>query len=134
MSAGAIALLGFLTYLASMDMISEKVMSEVAESFDEGDIEALANDPAVKDLIESHSGDLTAVNLKESSLPIRTKEEAVKKISKDFTVKEIREVALKAKGGLTSEEQGEIYSLLTDRLTEEELTALKMIAIQEMKK
>ncbi len=134
MSACALSFLGFLVYLASMDMISEKVMSEVAGSFNEKDIEALENDPAVKDLIERHSGDLSGVDLKKSSLPITTKEEAVKKISKDFTVKEIREVVSKAKGGFTPDEQKEIYSLLTDRLTEEELTALKMIAIQELEK
>jgi hypothetical protein len=107
-------------------------MTEVAGSITEDDIKVLSNDPAVKDLIESHS--VSTVNLEETSLPITTKEEAVNKISQDFSVKEIRQVASKVKGGLTPEEKSEIYSLLTDRLTEEELTALKIIAIKEMKK
>jgi hypothetical protein len=134
MSVCAVLFLGVLAYLASMDLISDKIMTEVAGSITEGDIEMLSNDPAVKDLIESHSEALSTVDLEETSLPITTKEEAVKKISQDFSVKEIRQVASKIKGGLTPEEQSEVYSLLTDRLTEEELTALKIIAIQEMKK
>jgi hypothetical protein len=132
MSLCAVLFLGVLAYLASMDMISDKVMTEVAGSITEDDIKVLSNDPAVKDLIESHS--VSTVNLEETSLPITTKEEAVNKISQDFSVKEIRQVASKVKGGLTPEEKSEIYSLLTDRLTEEELTALKIIAIKEMKK
>jgi hypothetical protein len=132
MSLCAVLFLGVLAYLASMDMISDKVMTEVAGSITEYDIKVLSNDPAVKDLIESHS--VSTVNLEETSMPITTKEEAVNKISQDFSVKEIRQVASKVKGGLTPEEKSEIYSLLTDRLTEEELTALKIIAIKEMKK
>ncbi|MBT2690903.1 hypothetical protein J7I93_22450 [Bacillus sp. ISL-47] len=133
-SACAVLFLGVLAYFASMEMISDKVMAEVAGSITEGDIEMLSKDPSVKELIKKHSKAISTMDLDKTSLPITTKEEAVEKISQDFSVEEIRQVASKVKDGLTSEEEKEIYSLLNDRLTEEELTALKIIAIQEMQK
>ncbi len=126
--------MGFLTYFASMDLISNKVMTEVASSITNDDLEMLAADPNVEALLGSSPEDLTAVNLEKTSLPIKTKEEAVKKISESFSLKEIQQSVSKVKGGLTAEEQNELYSLLTERLSEEELTALKIIAVQETNK
>lgn len=126
--------MGFLIYFASMDLISNKVMTEVAGSITEDDLEMLASDPNVETLLGSSQDDLKAVNLEETSLPIKTKEVAVKKISESFSMKEIQQSVLKVKGGLTAEEQNELYSLLTKRLSEEELTALKIIALKEVKK
>ncbi len=126
--------MGFLIYFASMDLISNKVMTEVAGSITENDLEMLANDPNVEALLGSSQDDLKAIDFEETSLPIKTKEEAVKKISESFSMKEIQQSVSKLKGGLTAEEQNEIYSLLTERLSEEELTALKLIAIQEVKR
>ncbi|MDM5225778.1 hypothetical protein QUF73_06085 [Cytobacillus sp. NJ13] len=133
-TGGSIILLGFLIYFASMDLISNKVMTEVAGSITEDDLEMLASDPNVETLLGSSQDDLKAVNLEETSLPIKTKEVAVKKISESFSMKEIQQSVLKVKGGLTAEEQNELYSLLTKRLSEEELTALKIIALKEVKK
>ncbi|MBX9973669.1 hypothetical protein [Cytobacillus firmus] len=133
-TGGSFILLGFLIYFASMDLISNKVMIEVAGSVTEDDLEMLASDPNVEALLGSSQDDLKAVKLEETSLPIKTKEEAVKKISESFSMKEIQQSVLKVKGGLTAEEQNELYSLLTERLSEEELTALKIIALQEVKK
>ncbi|MDF2040055.1 hypothetical protein LIT38_11205 [Bacillus sp. CMF12] len=132
-TGGSFILLGFLIYFASMDLISNKVMTEVAGSITEDDLEMLASDPNVEALLGSSQDDLKAVDLEETSLPIKTKEEAVKKISESFSMKEIQQSVSKVKGGLTAEEQNELYSLLTERLSEEELTALKLIAIQEVK-
>ncbi|MBN8199931.1 MULTISPECIES: hypothetical protein [Bacillaceae] len=133
-TGGSFILLGFLIYFASMDLISNKVMTEVAGSITENDLEMLANDPNVEALLGSSQDDLKAIDFEETSLPIKTKEEAVKKISESFSMKEIQQSVSKLKGGLTAEEQNEIYSLLTERLSEEELTALKLIAIQEVKR
>ncbi|UQX55858.1 hypothetical protein M5V91_09545 [Cytobacillus pseudoceanisediminis] len=133
-TGGSFILLGFLTYFASMDLISNKVMTEVAGSITNDDLEMLAADPNVEALLGSSPEDLTAVNLEKTSLPIKTKEEAVKKISESFSLKEIQQSVSKVKGGLTAEEQNELYSLLTERLSEEELTALKIIAVQETNK
>ncbi|WP_264739082.1 hypothetical protein [Cytobacillus firmus] len=132
-TGGSFILLGFLIYFASMDLISNKVMTEVAGSITEDDLEMLGSDPNVEALLGSSQDDLKAVDLEETSLPIKTKEEAVKKISESFSMKEIQQSISKVKGGLTAEEQNELYSLLTERLSEEELTALKLIAIQEVK-
>lgn len=126
--------MGFLTYFSSMDLILNKVMTEVASSITNDDLEMLAADPNVEALLGSSPEDLTAVNLEKTSLPIKTKEEAVKKISESFSLKEIQQSVSKVKGGLTAEEQNELYSLLTERLSEEELTALKIIAVQETNK
>lgn len=125
--------MGFLIYFASMNSISNKVMTEVAGSITEDDLEMLASDPNVEALLGSSEDDLIAVDLQKTSLPIKTKEEAVKKISESFSIDEIQKSASKVKGGLTAAEKNELYSLLTERLSEEELTALKIIAVQESK-
>lgn len=125
--------MGFLIYFASMNSISNKVMTEVAGSITEDDLEMLASDPNVEALLGSSEDDLIAVDLQKTSLPIKTKEEAMKKISESFSIDEIQKSASKVKGGLTAAEKNELYSLLTERLSEEELTALKIIAVQEAK-
>jgi hypothetical protein len=125
--------LGFLIYFASMNSISNKVMTEVAGSITEDDLAMLASDPNVEALLGSSEDDLIAVDLQKTSLPIKTKEEAMKKISESFSIDEIQKSASKVKGGLTAAEKNELYSLLTERLSEEELTALKIIAVQEAK-
>lgn len=109
-------------------------MTEVAASITEDDLEMLASDPNVEALLGNSMGDLKAADLQKTSLPIKTKEEAVKKISESFSIDEIRQSVSKVKGGLTAEEQNELYSLLTERLSDEELTALKIIAVQEAKR
>lgn len=125
--------MGFLIYFASMNSISNKVMTEVAGSITVDDLEMLASDPNVEALLGSSEDDLIALDLQKTSLPIKTKEEAVKKISESFSIDEIQKSASKVKGGLTAAEKNELYSLLTERLSEEELTALKIIAVQESK-
>lgn len=125
--------MGFLIYFASMNLISNKVMTEVARSITADDLEMLASDPDVAALLGNSMDELKAADLQMTSLPIKTKEEAVKKISESFSMDEIRQSFSKVKGGLTAEEQKELYSLLTERLSDEELTALKIIAVQEAK-
>ncbi|MBG9450582.1 hypothetical protein ABE67_14950 [Cytobacillus firmus] len=132
-TGGSFILLGFLIYFASMNSISNKVMTEVAGSITEDDLAMLASDPNVEALLGSSEDDLIAVDLQKTSLPIKTKEEAMKKISESFSIDEIQKSASKVKGGLTAAEKNELYSLLTERLSEEELTALKIIAVQEAK-
>ncbi|MEK5063883.1 hypothetical protein [Cytobacillus sp. FSL R5-0596] len=116
-----------------MNLISNKVMTEVARSITADDLEMLASDPDVAALLGNSMDELKAADLQMTSLPIKTKEEAVKKISESFSMDEIRQSFSKVKGGLTAEEQKELYSLLTERLSDEELTALKIIAVQEAK-
>lgn len=123
--------MGFLIYFASMNFISNKVMTAVAGSITEDDLEMLASDPNVEALLGSGKVDLKAVDLQKTTLPIKTKEEAVQKISESFSIDEIQQSVSKVKGGLTVEEQNELYSLLTERLSEEEINALKIIAVQE---
>ncbi|WP_394583834.1 hypothetical protein [Cytobacillus firmus] len=130
-TGGSFILLGFLIYFVSMNSISNQVMTEVAGSITEDDLEMLASDPNVEALLGSSEDDLIAVDLQKTSLPIKTKEEAMKKISESFSIDEIQKSASKVKGGLTAAEKNELYSLLTERLSEEELTALKIIAVQE---
>ncbi|KON88672.1 hypothetical protein AF332_18915 [Sporosarcina globispora] len=133
-TGGSFIFLGFLIYFASMDLISNKVMTEVASSITDEDLEMLVNDPNIEALLGSSQNDFTTVDLEKTSLPIKTKEEAVKKISENFSMMEIQQSVSKVKGGLTAEEQNELYILLTERLSKDELNALKLIALQEVKK
>ncbi|MGG0892441.1 hypothetical protein [Cytobacillus horneckiae] len=134
MSCSSVVFTGILIYLASIEGISNTILKEVVSGISDEEIELLTSDPSVQKLMNEHTEDLRSINLKDTNLPIKTKEQAVKKLSSDFSMEEIREISSKIKNGMSTDEQSEIFNMLTERLTEEELTAIKVIAVQEMMK
>jgi hypothetical protein len=124
-----LALLGFAGYNFVMDYASDKVIDQVSNTLgaNEEGVNKLLEDPEIKKYIESGekpSGDL----------PFSTKEEAIKVVSEKYTVSEMVDLRDKAREGITSEEKAKIYQDLQSKLTEEELQALKIVALQEMQK
>ncbi|PLR80761.1 hypothetical protein CVD25_08310 [Bacillus canaveralius] len=125
---GGLGTAGFLGYNAFMGMASDKVMEQVANSISEEDVNQLVQDPSIQQLI-GENADLA--NIDTSNLPFSTKEEALKTITKEFSVKEITDITSTISDGITADEQTELLETVQSRLTEEELAALKIIAVKE---
>jgi hypothetical protein len=116
-------------YYFFMDYAADKVMDQVSTTLvaNEEEVNKLLEDPEIKKYLED--GEEAPENL-----PFTTKEEAIKIVSKKYSVNEMVEMRDKVREGLTSKEKEEIYNDLQSKLTEEELQALKVVALKEMKK
>ncbi|MDQ0269717.1 hypothetical protein [Cytobacillus purgationiresistens] len=134
MSCLAITFTFTLIYFASIEGISATVLKEVEAVISDEEIDNLITDPVIQTLLQEESQDISAINLNDSDLPLKSKGQVVKKISENFSIKEIQVVTSKVKKGITPEDKSEIMDMITNRLSEEELTAIKVIAIQEMTK
>jgi hypothetical protein len=121
--------LGFSAYNFLMDYAADKVMDQVSTTLvaNEEEVNKLLEDPEIKKYLEN--GEEVP-----SNLPFKTKEEAIKVVSKKYSVNEMVNMRDKVREGLTSQEKEEIYNDLRSKLTEEELQALKVVALKEMKK
>jgi hypothetical protein len=122
-------ILGFGAYNFIMDYASDKVMDQVSNTLvaNEEEVNKLLEDPEIKKYLED--GEEVPANL-----PFTTKEEAIKVVSKKYSVNEMVGMRDKIREGLTSEEKEEIYQDLQSKLTDEELQALKIVALKELKK
>jgi hypothetical protein len=79
------------------------------------------------------SADSVSTKGENKALP-KTKEEAFQLVLSKYSMNELKELATKAQGGVTSEEKTTIRAALTERFSEEELQALKVIGIIELAK
>lgn len=121
--------LGVAGYKFALSFISDKMMDEVAnQALNQEEIEKLKNDPEVKKLLEQ---DLSTTETED--LPFHSKEEALKTVVQKFSINELNEMKNKAIHG-TREDRAEIKAKLDERLSEEELRALKIIALKELSK
>lgn len=125
---------GYFGYQFVMGLMSDKVIEEVANNVSDEEIETMLNEPSIQQLIGENVDDIQNIDLSKTDLPFKTKEEAIKSLAKEFSVGEIKDIASKVQSGMSSEEKAELYEMVTERLTEEEMAALKMIAIQELQK
>jgi hypothetical protein len=125
---GLIAL-GVGAYFILMDYAADKVMDQVSTTLvaNDEEVNKLLEDPEIKKYLED--GEEPPENLS-----FTTKEEAIKVVSKKYSVNEMVEMRDKVREGLTKEEKEEIFKDLQSKLTEEELQALKIVALKEMKK
>ncbi len=121
--------LGFVGYNYAMDYASDKVMDQVSNTLvaNEEEVNKLLSDPEIKKFIEANE-------VPPENMPFTTKEEAMKVVSKKYSVNEMVEMRDKVREGLTASEKEEIYQDLKSKLSKEELEALKIVALKEMKK
>lgn len=124
----SLVLFGFVGYKVAVGIAAEKMISQVSNQIlTDAEIEALQMDPAIQELLENE----TAFN--EADLPFHTKEEALKTLTGEFSMAEIKDITSIVQGGLTESEKAEIEKVVFDRLTEEQLEALRLIALKEIK-
>ena len=87
---------------------------------------AIENDPELRAFLEEGK------NADRSKLPFQTKEQAIKVLVKKFNVSELQELQSKAEGGLTAAEKQNLLSDIENKLTNDEILALKMLAYKEL--
>lgn len=117
--------LGYGGYKLAVAYASDYMVEKVAdEMITEEEKEQLLSDPELVKLLED---DIT-----DDDLPFTTKEEALKVVTKKFSMSEINELREKASSGLNSETLAEIKGAIEGKLSEEEIKALKVIALKEI--
>lgn len=121
--------IGVTGYLYTMDYASEKAMNEISKELtsDEGEINKLLEDPEIRKYIET--GEVAKKNL-----PFTTKKEAVSFISDRYSIQELASIREKVSKGLNEKEKLAVYEKLLEKVTDEELMALKVVALNEVKK
>ncbi len=124
-----LGILGYGVYYFGTNMASEKLMDVVSSELEnsseiENFKQTIENDPAVQSYLEE------AESVDESTLPFSTKEEATRVLVKKVGLSEIQDIQSKVqKGQITMEE---LIQEIEGKLTEEELTALKVIVYKEL--
>lgn len=120
-------------YYFGTSIASEQIMTYVndellkEENLDEIK-EMIEADPQLKAFLTDGS------DVSNGALPFTTSEEATKAILKKFDLDEMKEVASQIKGGINKEELQELMQLMEEKLSEEEINALKVIAYKELNK
>ncbi|MEQ6377934.1 hypothetical protein RZN25_14035 [Bacillaceae bacterium S4-13-56] len=125
---GGAAIYYFGTSIASeqiMTYVNDELLKE--ENLDEIK-EMIDVDPQLKAFLTDAS------DVSNEALPFTTSEEATKAILKKIDMNEMKEVASQLKGGISKEEQEELMQLMEEKLSEEEINALKVIAYKELNK
>lgn len=121
--------IGYGVYIYGTNIASEKVADQVTtELHKSGQIDNVKkyvqSDPELKKFVkEAELADQT-------KLPFTTKEEATKVLIKKVGVSELRDIQKKAQDGTITKD--EVIQTLQGKLTEEEMTALKVIAYKEL--
>lgn len=121
--------LGYAAFYFGTNIASEKIMDNVStELHNSGEIERLKttieNDPELRSFVkEAETADT-------SKLPFTTKEEATRVLIKKVGVSELNNIRVQVQEGDASKE--EIMQNLQEKLTEEEVLALKVLAYKEL--
>ncbi|WP_010098446.1 hypothetical protein [Ornithinibacillus scapharcae] len=121
--------LGYGVYYFGTNIASDKLMEVLTTELENsGEMEniknAIESDPQLKAFLED------AASVDESTLPVKTKEEATRMIVKKVGVSGIKDIQSKVQQGEISKE--ELIREMEEKLTEEEITALKVIAYKEL--
>lgn len=121
--------LGVIGYLYTMDYASEKAMEEITKELtaNEEEINKLLEDPEIRKYIETGE-------TPKKKLPFTSKNEAVKLISERYTINELANIREKVSKGLNEQEKLVVYEKLLEKVTDDELVALKVVALKEIKK
>lgn len=125
--------LGYGVYYFGTAFASEKVMDVVSAKLeDSGQLEEVKqfvnNDPEIQKFIAE------GADIDESGLPFTTKEEALRTLAPKFGLSELQNIQTKAKNGLSANEQQELLSTIEEKLTADEISALKLVIYKELNK
>lgn len=126
-----VGLLGLGAYFWLSDIIAERASVEVTDQLDsslqeDAARQVIEESPVLQEFVEEGE------SIDRSEAAFQTKEEAVQVIIKQFNPVELMELRNKAEDGLNQEEQAEIVAKLEEKLTEEQLRAIKAIAYDEL--
>lgn len=123
--------IGYGIYYFGTNVASDKVMDILNNELEKsGQLEtvkeSIKNDPDLKKFVEE------GANIDESKLPFKTKEEATRVIIRKVGISELQNIKSQLENGTASKE--EIYQTIENKLSDEEIQALKVIAYKELSK
>ena len=125
--------LGVGVYYFGTNLIADKMMAKVSDELEtSGQLEQIKKEVATNPQLQSFIEE--GKNVDSKTLPFQTKEQATRLLLKKFSINEIADIQQKAQNGMTSEEQQQWLTKIQNRLTEEELVALKVLAYKELMK
>lgn len=121
--------LGYGAYYFGTNIASDKLMEVLTTELENsGEIEnikkTIESDPELKAFLED------AASVDESTLPVTTKEEATRMLVKKVGISGLKDIQSKVEQGEITKE--ELLNEMEAKLTEEEITALKVIAYKEL--
>jgi hypothetical protein len=116
-------------YFFVKDYASDTALSEISNqlAINEDEINQLLDDPEIRKYVES--GETPPGNLL-----FTTKEQAIKLISEKYTLNEFLKVKDKIAAGLDEKGQVAMYKEFQKKFSNDELLALKVVALKEIKK
>lgn len=125
--------LGYGLYYFGTNIASEKIMGVVSSELENsGQIDTLKKElnqnPELNKLVEE------GANIDESQLPFTTKEQATRVLIKKIGLSELQNLQAQAQNGLSEHQLLELINKMTEKLTDEEVLALKVIAYKELNK
>lgn len=125
--------IGYGVYYFGSAYASEKVMDAVFNKVESsGQLEEVkefvAKDSEIKKLIQE------GATVDENKLPFTTKEQAVRTLIPKFGLSEIQQMQQQAQNGMTASEQQALLATIEEKLTAEEISALKFVIYKELNK
>jgi hypothetical protein len=130
-TALVVGVLGFAGYYLINEYIEDQAVEYVENDMVNNNDLAVAreyvdNSPALKNYIAEGA----QANLEE--LPIQTREEATRMVMNKLSFQEMQQIQSKVSNGMTEQEAMEMIQTFEDKLTDEELLALKAIVYREL--
>ncbi|MBM6617253.1 hypothetical protein [Bacillus suaedaesalsae] len=128
-----IVIIALIAYKVGTAYVSDQVAKQVYDSLEEnGELHSIMDEVKRNPKLEELLSEVETVD--DSTLPFSTKEEATKVLMKRFTVDEILNIQSRVSDGISIEDEEELVRTFEEKLTEEELLALKVIALKEYQK
>ncbi|WP_404459672.1 hypothetical protein [Sutcliffiella horikoshii] len=126
-----LGVLGYAGYYFFNKFIEDQAVEYVEKDLVENNDMAMAREyvdrsPALK----SYIAEGAEANLEE--LPVQTREEATRMVMQKLSFQEMQQIQSKAANGMTEQEVLELMETFEEKLTDEELLALKAIVYREL--
>lgn len=128
-----LVILAGVAYKVGTSYVSNQVAKQVYDSLeDNGELDSIMEEVKRSPNLERLLSEVETID--DSTLPFSSKEEATKVLMKRFSVNEIMDIQSRVSDGISIEDEEELLRTFEEKLTEEELLALKVIALKEYQK
>ncbi len=121
---------GYAVWHFGTNIASEKIIEKVESNLDDANLEEvksyIENDSMVQEIVSE------AATTNPETLPFQTKEEATRVLIKKVGINRILEIQEQVQNGSISKD--EVLSEIEDKLSEEEISALKYVLYKELNK